>query len=56
MSLDELEALLLVQEHDTARDRLRHRRASLPERAELETRAARLRALDAQTPRDRGRA
>ena len=38
MSADELEALLLVQEHDTNRDRLRHRRVSLPERAELEAR------------------
>ena len=37
MSSDQLEALLLVQEHDTARDRLRHRRAALPERAELES-------------------
>lgn len=48
MSLDELEALLLVQEHDTARDRLRHRRIALPERAELEARTANLRTLDAQ--------
>ena len=55
MSLDELEALLLVQEHDTARDRLRHRRATLPERAELETRAANLRVLDAQSREVRGR-
>jgi predicted nucleic acid-binding Zn-ribbon protein len=30
-----LDALLTVQEHDTAADRLRHRRASLPERADL---------------------
>ena len=44
MSADELEALLLVQEHDTARDRLRHRRAALPERAELEAQLAQLRA------------
>ena len=48
MSADELEALLLVQEHDTARDRLRHRRESLPERAELEARLGELRRLDAQ--------
>jgi predicted nucleic acid-binding Zn-ribbon protein len=54
VSLDELEALLLVQEHDTARDRLRHRRATLPERAELESRAASLRSLDAQTREIRG--
>jgi predicted nucleic acid-binding Zn-ribbon protein len=55
VSLDELEALLLVQEHDTARDRLRHRRATLPERAELETRSANLRVLDAQSREVRGR-
>jgi predicted nucleic acid-binding Zn-ribbon protein len=54
VSLDELEALLLVQEHDTARDRLRHRRAALPERAELEARTANLRTLDAQTREVRG--
>ena len=51
MSVEELEALLLVQEHDTARDRLRHRRAALPERAELEanaTPAARAREVEAR--------
>jgi uncharacterized protein len=48
MSADELEALLLVQEHDTARDRLRHRRDTLPERAELEALVAQLRRLEAQ--------
>ena len=48
MSAEELEALLLVQEHDTARDRLRHRRASLPERAELEAQLAQLRAPEAE--------
>jgi predicted nucleic acid-binding Zn-ribbon protein len=31
----DLSALLAVQEHDTAVDQLRHRRATLPERAEL---------------------
>lgn len=55
MSLDELEALLLVQEHDTARDRLRHRRAALPERAELAARSGHLRTLDAQAREIRGR-
>jgi uncharacterized protein len=55
MSADELEALLLVQEHDTARDRLRHRRAALPERAELESGSTQLRTLDAQTRETRGR-
>ena len=51
VSLDELEALLLVQEHDTALDQLRHRRAALPERAELEARgrgAARARGAGAR--------
>jgi predicted nucleic acid-binding Zn-ribbon protein len=48
VSAEELEALLVVQEHDTARDRLRHRRASLPERTELETAATQLRATEAQ--------
>ena len=36
VSLDELEALLLVQEHDITLDQLRHRRGALPERAELD--------------------
>jgi len=48
VSAEELEALLIVQEHDTARDRLRHRRASLPERTELESVATQLRATEAQ--------
>ena len=55
MSADELEALLLVQEHDTARDRLRHRRETLPERAELEASTTRLRWLGAQAQEIRGR-
>ncbi len=38
MSLEQLEALLLVQERDTTLDRLRHRRATLPERSQLEAR------------------
>jgi predicted nucleic acid-binding Zn-ribbon protein len=45
VSAEQLEALLQVQEHDTARDRLRHRRASLPERAELDASNARLHGL-----------
>jgi predicted nucleic acid-binding Zn-ribbon protein len=36
VSLEELEALLVVQEHDLALDRLRHQHATLPERAELD--------------------
>jgi hypothetical protein len=48
VSAEELEALLVVQEHDIARDRLRHRRAALPERAELESVTAQLRATEAE--------
>src|SRR5712671_5361433 len=51
----QLETLLLVQEHDTARDRLRHRRAALPERAELVIRTTELSGLDAQARDVRGR-
>jgi len=43
-----LEALLTVQEHDTAADRLRHRRDTLPERAELIARQSECDRLDAQ--------
>lgn len=57
MSLEELESLLLVQERDTALDRLRHRRASMPERADLERAETELRAkqgarAEAQQRRD----
>ncbi len=48
MSLEELEQLLEIQERDTALDRLRHRRETLPERAELETRFASARTLSAR--------
>jgi predicted nucleic acid-binding Zn-ribbon protein len=54
VSADQLEALLLVQEHDTARDRLRHRRAALPERAELESVTTRLHAIEGETSAIRG--
>lgn len=47
MSLEQLEALLLVQERDILLDQLRHRREALPERAELNGRAAELRAQEA---------
>jgi predicted nucleic acid-binding Zn-ribbon protein len=43
LSLEQLEALLLVQERDILLDQLRHRREALPERAELKARAADLR-------------
>jgi predicted nucleic acid-binding Zn-ribbon protein len=46
LSLEQLEALLLVQERDIALDQLRHRRDALPERAELTARAAELRAQE----------
>ncbi len=39
MSIDELEALLLVQDSDITLDQLRHRREAMPERAELTARA-----------------
>jgi predicted nucleic acid-binding Zn-ribbon protein len=55
MSSEQLEALLLVQEHDTARDRLRHRRIALPERAALEAEQAKRRELEAQAAEVRGR-
>jgi len=40
--------LLTLQNHDSAADRLRHRLATLPERAELETRRAAHAALESQ--------
>lgn len=40
MTADDLETVLLVQERDLAIDRLRHRRDTLPERAELDARTA----------------
>jgi predicted nucleic acid-binding Zn-ribbon protein len=57
VSLAELEALLVVQEHDTALDRLRHRRETLPERAQLESQLAEQRRAEGaraavQTQRD----
>jgi hypothetical protein len=55
MTSSQLEALLLVQEHDTARDRLRHRRAALPEHAALEAETAKRRELEARADEVRGR-
>jgi predicted nucleic acid-binding Zn-ribbon protein len=46
--VSDLEALLLVQERDTTIDQLRHRRATLPERAELRDVEARLGSLAAE--------
>lgn len=43
--MSDLEALLLVQERDTTIDQLRHRRATLPERAELRDVEAKLGSL-----------
>jgi predicted nucleic acid-binding Zn-ribbon protein len=48
VATEELERLLVVQEHDLACDRLRHRRATLPERAELDARRGEVTALDAE--------
>ena len=48
MAIPELETLLEVQEHDTAIDRLRHRQATIPERAQLAEVEARADAVTAQ--------
>lgn len=48
MTSPELEALLRVQEHDTAADQLRHRRATLPAQAELDAARAAIAALDTE--------
>jgi len=48
VSIDELEALLLVQERDIALDQLRHRRDAMPERAELTASATDLRDREAE--------
>ncbi|MBM3659908.1 MAG: hypothetical protein FJW95_10460 [Actinobacteria bacterium] len=46
--MESLEPLLVVQEHDLALDRLRHRHATLPERDQFAAAAADVRALDAE--------
>ncbi|MGZ6956684.1 MAG: zinc ribbon domain-containing protein [Acidimicrobiia bacterium] len=50
-----LEQLLVVQEHDSAIDHLRHRRATLPEREVLARSEARIRELEAPITEVRGR-
>src|SRR6476469_1330486 len=50
-----LEQLLVVQEHDSAIDHLRHRRATLPERTALTQAEAVIRDLDAPIAEVRGR-
>jgi predicted nucleic acid-binding Zn-ribbon protein len=50
-----LEQLLVVQEHDSAIDHLRHRRASLPERAALARAETVIRELEAPIAEVRGR-
>jgi predicted nucleic acid-binding Zn-ribbon protein len=47
LSLEQLEALLLVQERDILLDQLHHRREALPERADLKARASELRIQEA---------
>lgn len=54
MAAPELEALLLVQERDVALDRLRHRRATLPERAQLDACAAQQRTSEVAVAELRG--
>src|SRR3954469_5666441 len=48
MSLEELEGILLVQASDIKLDQLRHRRAALPERGELEVAGREWRTQDAR--------
>jgi predicted nucleic acid-binding Zn-ribbon protein len=48
VSIDELEALLLVQDRDITLDQLRHRREAMPERAELTARSAELRRTESE--------
>ncbi len=48
MSLEELEALLAVQERDIIVDQLRYRRDAMPERAELTARSGDLRRKEAE--------
>jgi predicted nucleic acid-binding Zn-ribbon protein len=48
VSAEELERLLVVQEHDLALDRLRHRRDTLPERRQLADARAALTAIAAE--------
>jgi len=50
-----LDQLLVVQEHDSAIDHLRHRRATLPEREVLARAEARIRELEAPIHEVRGR-
>lgn len=50
-----LDDLLTLQAHDTAADRLRHRRAGLPERAELAERMAALAELEGRLSEARAR-
>jgi predicted nucleic acid-binding Zn-ribbon protein len=50
-----LEQLLVVQEHDSAADHLRHRRAALPEREVLSRAETEVAALDPQLTDARGR-
>jgi hypothetical protein len=51
--VESLEPLLVVQEHDLALDRLRHRHATLPERARVADAEADVAALDADLARRR---
>jgi hypothetical protein len=48
VSLEELEALLLVQEHDITLDQLRHRREHMSERADLIARSGELRQRESE--------
>jgi hypothetical protein len=52
--VDSLDPLLVVQEHDLALDRLRHRHTTLPERAEVAAAAAEVAALAAEIAQRNG--
>lgn len=53
--MTDVETLLVIQTHDTALDRLRHRAEALPERTELEAKTTELVTIDAQLGGARGR-
>ncbi|MFM8302682.1 MAG: zinc ribbon domain-containing protein [Actinomycetota bacterium] len=52
--MDSLGSLLVVQEHDLALDRLRHRHATLPERAQVAALEAEIAVIDADLETRRG--
>ena len=55
MAMSSLEQLLVVQDHDTTLDQLRHRRAALPEREVVARAEAKLRELEGPITETRAR-